>query len=145
MDPNQKREAQELVRQEVKNFYGKKIVGDNPTDALQLVNKRYAITGGPGSVLSWASVLSIDPLKGRLFKVTTGPTVSVATVNASTTGLFGQQLQMLITNESAAAQTLVFASLFQAGSVVGLRSSVVSISFVSDATKFYETARTQGL
>lgn len=140
-----KQEAKELVKQEVKNFFGNKIIGDNPTDALQLVNKRYFITGGPGSIIGANSVVTIDPNKGRLFKLTTNSSVTSATVNASVAGLFGQQIQILAINDSVAPRTLVFSSLFGASSLVGIRSSVATISFVSDGTKFWEYARTQGL
>ncbi len=135
----------DLISKEIKGSFSRKIIGDNPTDALQLVNKRYFITGGVGSIIGANSVVTIDPNKGRLFKITTNSSVTSATVNASVPGLFGQQVQVIATNDSAAARTLVFASLFSASSLVGIRSSVATISFVSDGTKFYETARTQGL
>ncbi len=145
MDQLPLEQIKKAIKLEVKNFFGNKIVGDNPTDALQLVNKRYFITGGTGSIIGANSVVTIDPNKGRLFKITTNSSVTSATVNASVAGLYGQQLQIIISNDSAAARTMVFASLFGASSLVGLRSSVATISFVSDSTKFWETSRTQGL
>lgn len=134
-----------LIKQEVKSFFGNKIIGDNPTDALQLVNKRYYISGGPGSVIGANSIITIDPNKGRLFKITTNSSVTSATVNASVAGLYGQQIQILAINDAVAPRTLVFSSLFSASSLVGIRSSTATISFVSDGIKFYEYTRTQGL
>lgn len=138
-------QTKKLVKEEVKNFFGNKIVGDNPTDALQLVNKRYYITGGPGSIIGANSIVTIDPNKGRLFKLTTNSSVTSATVNASIAGSFGQQMQIIAVNDSVSSRTLVFSSLFGASSLVGIRSSVATISFVSDGTKFWETSRTLGL
>lgn len=145
---NLEQQKQDLLKEvdlRIKHFFGQKVIGDNPTDALQLVNKRYFITGGPGSVIGANSVITIDPNKGRLFKLTTNSSITTGTVNASVAGKFGQQLQIILSNDSTAARTLVFASLFGASSLVGIRSSVATISFVSDSTKFWETARTQGL
>ncbi len=135
-----------IISKEIKDSFGKKIIGDNPTDALQLVNKRYFVTGGPGSIIGAnSSVITIDPNKGRLFKITMNSSVLTATINASVAGQYGQQLQVMIVNGPASIRTVVFSSLFSASSIVGLQSSVATISFVSDATKFYETSRTQGL
>lgn len=145
MPQDQKDELNKMIKKEVKDFFGNKIIGDNPTDMLQLVNKRYFVTGGPGSIMGAASVMTIDPNKGRLFKINTSSSVTTVTVNASVAGLYGQQIQFLIGNDSAAARTVVFSSLMGNASVVGLRSSVAAISFVSDSTRFYEYARTQGL
>ena len=128
-----------------KQEFRERNITDLPTDLYQVANKKYADTGGPGSVLAYASVITVNPNKGRLFKFITTNAVSPATVNASVTGLFGQQLQILIENDSAGARTLVFAGNFRASSLVGLRSSVASISFVSDSNNFYETSRTAGL
>lgn len=138
-------EFNKLFDRRIKDFFGKKAISDTPTDMLQLVNKRYFVTGGPGSIIGANSVITIDPNKGRLFKITTNSSITSATINASIAGLFGQQIQIIAVNDSAAPRTLVFSSLFSASSLVGIRSSTATISFVSDSTKFYEYARTQGL
>lgn len=142
----EKSQAKKLIQEEVKNFFGNKIVGDNPTDALQLVNKRYAITGGPGSIIGYSSLLTADPAKGRLFTITTTSSVATVTINASSIGLYGQQMQFLIKNDNNGSRTVVFAGNFKASSVVGIASLAATVSFVSDgSTAFYETSRTLGL
>lgn len=135
----------DLVKQEVKNFFGNKIVGDNPTDALQLVNKRYFVTGGPGSVIGYSSILTVDPAKGRLFSFTTTASVATITVNASVAGVYGQQIQVQITNDAAGGRTVLFGQNFRAQSVVGVRSSIATVSFVSNSSVFVEYARAQGI
>src|SRR5882724_12421608 len=98
-----KDQVEKMIDLKVKDFFGKKIIGDNPTDALQLVNKRYFITGGPGSVIGYSSILTIDPTRGRLFIISTTSSVATITVNASVVGQFGQQLQVQVNNDSAGA------------------------------------------
>lgn len=142
--PN-KDDIQKLVKQEVKSFFGNKIIGDNPTDALQLVNNRYFITGGPGSILGYSSVLTIDPAKGRLFTITTTSSVATINVNASVVGLYGQQLQVIIRNDNNGSRTTVFNQNFRANSVIGVASLTSTVSFVSNASVFIETSRTIGV
>lgn len=143
--PENKQDIEKLVKQEVKNFFGNKIIGDNPTDALQLVNKRYFITGGPGSILGYSSVLTINPNKGRLFTITTTSSVATINVNASTVGLYGQQLQVIIANDNNGSRKVVFNQNFRANSVVGVASLISTVSFVSNASVFIETSRTIGV
>lgn len=142
--PNQQ-DILKLVKKEIKNFFGNKIVGDNPTDALQLVNKRYFVTGGPGSVLGYSSVLTVDPTKGRLFTITTTSSVAVINVNASTVGQNGQVIQVMIQNDNNGSRTVVFNQNFRANSVVGVASLISTVTFVSNASVFVETARTIGV
>lgn len=143
--PINNEQIRKLIKAEVKDFFGQKIVGDNPTDALQLVNRRYFITGGPGSVLGYSSVLTIDPNKGRLFTITTTSSVTTINVNASVVGLYGQQLQVLIRNDDAAPRTVVFSQNFRAPSIVGTSSLTAIVSFVSNASVFYEYSRKERL
>lgn len=135
----------EMALKTYADFKNKK-VGDTPTDAYQLVPRDYFITGGPGSIIGAnSSILTIDPHKGRLFKITMNSSVITTVVNASVAGLFGQQIQIIAVNGPASVRTLVFSSFFGASSLVGKQSSVATVSFVSDGTKFWEYARSQGL
>ncbi len=140
-----KDEFPKLFDQRFKNEFGKKAIGDTPTDALQLTNKRYFITGGPGSVLGYSSVLTVDPNKGRLFTITTTSSVATINVNASVVGLYGQQLQVMIQNDGNGSRKVVFNQNFRAQSVTGVASLISVVSFTSNASVFVETARTIGV
>ncbi len=143
--PVNRDELKKAVELEVKNFFGRKIIGDNPTDALQLVNKRYFVTGGPGSVLGYSSVLTVDPNKGHLFTITTTSSVATINVNASVVGQYGQQIQVMIQNDGNGSRKVVFNQNFRAQSVTGVASLLSVVSFTSNASVFVETARTIGV
>lgn len=120
------------------------IYGDTPTDAYQLVPKKYADTGGPIDTMSYASIITLNTSKGRLHTITTVNAIGATSIVASSGGVAGQYLDILITNDSTSGKNITFGTNFSPTSLVGITSKVAEISFVSNGIKFYEKSRVLG-
>jgi hypothetical protein len=96
--------------------------------------------------MPYQPVMTLDVTAGDLHKIRTAPTGSNATLNASTGGLPGQHMWIIIANDSTSAKTIAFGSNFlSTGPVTGAAGKSSTLQFVSDGTAWYEVARTAGL
>lgn len=121
-------------------------VGDTPTNALQLVPKKYADTGGPMDTMTYAATITLNPALGRFHTTTTINATGNATINASSGGLAGQTLNILITNDGTSGKTITFGTNFKpSATLVGTASKSAMVNFVSNGTSFYESSRQTGL
>jgi hypothetical protein len=119
---------------------------DTPTEAYQVANKLYVDTGGVADAFTYAATVSLDVTKGRLHTVTTTAAVGNATINASGKGFAGQELVIIITNDSSAGRTITFGTNFlPSATLVGTASKAAVVTFVSNGSNFYEKSRTTGL
>ncbi len=96
--------------------------------------------------MTYQPVMTLDVTAGDLHKIRTAPSGGNATLNASTGGLPGQHMWIIIANDSSSAKTIAFGSNFlSAGPVTGVAGKSSTLQFVSDGTAWYEVARTAGL
>jgi hypothetical protein len=95
---------------------------------------------------SYETVMTLDVTAGDLHKIRTTPGAGNGTVAASTGGLPGQHMWIIITNDNTSPKTITFATnLRSAGPLAGAAGKTATIHFVSDGTAWYEVARTVGL
>ena len=86
--------------------------------------------------------MTIDVTQGVTCEVITTSAVGNATLNASSGGTFGQNLVVLIANDSGGARTITFGTNFRpTGTVVGTGSKTISVEFQSNGVSFFETGR----
>jgi hypothetical protein len=101
---------------------------------------------GSMDVLNYAPTITLDVIAGDMHKVTTVNALGNATINATTGGLAGQHMWIIIANDPASAKTITFgANLKSAGPLVGSAGKSATIHFISDGTAWYEVARTRNL
>jgi hypothetical protein len=145
-------EVLQLIQQEIQAFKDKYLSFrsyqkiDVPTESYQVANKLYVDTGGVADAFTYAATVSLDVTKGRLHTVTTTAAVGNATINASGKGFAGQELVIIITNDSSAGRTITFGTNFlPSATLVGTASKAAVVTFVSNGSNFYEKSRTTGL
>ena len=96
--------------------------------------------------MTYAPSISLDVTAGDLHKTTTANSVGNATINASTGGLPGQHMWLLLANDQISSKTIIFGSnLRSAGPLTGAPGKTATLQFVSDGSAWYEVSRTQGL
>ena len=101
---------------------------------------------GSMDTMPYAAAISLDVTAGDLHKTLTTPAGGNATVNASTGGLPGQHLWILIANDTVAGKTIAFGTNFRSsGNLVGIPGKASTIQFISDGVAWYEVGRTVGL
>jgi hypothetical protein len=115
-----------------------------PTDQRGDVFARRVI--GAMDTITYAATMSLDVTAGDLHKIRTASTAASATVNATTGGLPGQHMWIIVANDEISPKTVAFGTNFRsAGPVTGTVGKAATIQFVSDGTAWYEVARTQNL
>lgn len=116
-------------------------VGGIPNSAVQF----HVTTGafsGTSDTMTYSGFILMDVTKGNVH-ITTTSGAGNATINASAGGVAGQEITIIINNDSGAARTITFGSNLSAnGTLVGTASKTATIRFASNGTKFYETSRT---
>jgi len=101
---------------------------------------------GAMDTMPYASAIAMDVTAGDLHKTTTANSAGNATINASTGGLPGQHMWILIANDQISAKTIAFGSNIRgAGPLTGTPGKTASMQFVSDGIAWYEVTRTLGL
>jgi hypothetical protein len=101
---------------------------------------------GAMDTMTFAANMNLDVTAGDLHKTTTANSVGNATINASTGGLPGQHMWIIIVNDQISAKTITLGSnLRGAGTLTGTAGKTTTLQFVSDGNAWYEVGRTQGL
>jgi len=115
-----------------------------PTDQRGDVIARRVI--GAMDSITYAATMNLDVTAGDLHKIRTANTAANATVNATTGGLPGQHMWIIIANDEISPKTVAFGANFRsAGPLAGTAGKAATIQFVSDGTAWYETARVPNL
>lgn len=93
-------------------------------------------------VPTYAASITIDVGSTSYANIVTTSAVGNASVLASSGGLPGQRLTVIIANDAGGARTITFSTNFRAtGTVVGTASKVIAVGFISDGSKFIEQSR----
>jgi hypothetical protein len=101
---------------------------------------------GSMDMLNYAPIITLDVTAGDMHKIATTNGLGNATVNATTSGLAGQHMWIIIANDPTSAKTVTFgANLKSAGALTGMAGKSATIHFISDGTAWYEVARTTNL
>jgi hypothetical protein len=91
---------------------------------------------------TYAASITLDVGVTSYANVVTTAAIGNASILASSGGLPGQRLSVIISNDSGGARTITFSTNFRAtGTVVGTASKVIAVNFVSDGSKFIEQGR----
>ncbi len=115
-----------------------------PTDVRGDVRARRVI--GAMDTMTYAATMSLDVTAGDLHKVRTANTAANATINATTAGLPGQHMWIIVANDEISGKSIAFGANFRsAGALTGTAGKSATFQFVSDGTAWYEVARTQNL
>lgn len=136
-----------------KTRYSKKIVGDTPTDALSLVNKKYVMTRTFTAVapvtLVDATTIVTDASTGSFFSVTlTGNRTLANPTNA----VDGQRIIFEIIQDNIGGRTLAFGNAFAFGATItsivlsttaNLRD-FIGVIYRATTGKFYVVAYSNG-
>jgi len=96
--------------------------------------------------MEYAATMNLDVTAGDLHKIRTANSAGSARINATTAGLPGQHMWIIIANDEISGKTIAFGANFRsAGPLNGAVGKVATIQFVSDGTAWYEVTRTQNL
>lgn len=92
----------------------------------------------PHVTLTYASVMSLDVTTGVVFKFTTS-SVGNATVNATSGGVSGQVIKVIIVNDASAIRTITWGTNFRTpGTTSPTATSRVAVcTFISDGTSWF--------
>ena len=94
----------------------------------------------------YQTTMTLDVTAGDLHKIRTTPNGGNATLDASTGGLPGQHMWIIISNDMTGAKTITFgANMLSAGPLNGSLGKSATLHFISDGTTWYEVSRTVGL
>lgn len=117
-------------------------------DARSFGNTKYFRVGATGALsgsmdtVTYAATISLDVTKSDFHKTTTVNATGNATINASTGGVAGQWMELLIVNDATSAKTITFGTNFKVtGTVVGTVSKAAALRFRSDGTSWWEMSR----
>ena len=96
--------------------------------------------------MAYARAVSLETTAGDVHKTTTSNAVGNATINATTAGLPGQHMWVIIVNDQISGKTVSFGNNFKsAGPLMGSPGKSATLQFISDGTAWYEVARTGNL
>jgi hypothetical protein len=96
--------------------------------------------------MTYAPTITLDVTAGDLHKTTTANSAGNATINASTGGLPGEHMWILVVNDQISSKTVTFgSSLRSTGPLTGSPGKGATVQFVSDGNAWYEIGRSQGL
>jgi hypothetical protein len=114
--------------------------GPAVTDSRRDVIARRVI--GSMEIMQYAPAITLDVTAGDLHKTLTGPAAGNATINASTGGLPGQHMWIIVANDTVSSKTITFGTNFRSsGTLTGATGKAATVQFVSDGTAWYEIAR----
>ena len=115
-----------------------------PTDQRGDVIARRVI--GAMETPAYGPAINLDVTAGDLHKIRTTNGGGNAIINASTAGLPGQHMWIIVANDQFSAKTIAFGANFRsAGGLVGAVGKTATIQFISDGAAWYEVGRTQNL
>ncbi len=101
---------------------------------------------GSMDIIGYAPIITLDVTLGDMHKTTTLNGLGNSTMNATTGGLAGQHMWIIIANDPSSAKTITFgANLKSSGALTGAAGKSATIHFISDGTAWYEVARTTNL
>ena len=96
--------------------------------------------------MAYAPTVTLETTAGDVHKTTTSNAVGNATINATTAGLPGQHMWVIVVNDQLSGKTVSFGNNFKsAGPVMGSPGKSATLQFISDGTTWYEVARTANL
>src|SRR5580693_7362420 len=114
--------------------------GSNPVDSRGDVRARRLIPAMDS--VPYQPAMTLDVTGGDVHKIRTVPSAGNATLTASTGGLPGQHMWIIIANDNTTAKTIAFGeNLLSAGPLTGVIGRSATIHFVSDGSAWYEVAR----
>jgi len=98
------------------------------------------------ATLPYQAAMTLDVTAGDFHKIRTAPSAGNAVLGASTGGLPGQHMWIIISNDATSAKTITFgANILSSGPLNGSAGKSATLHFVSDGTAWYEVSRTSGL
>ncbi len=101
---------------------------------------------GSMDTITYAPAMTLDVTAGDLHKIRTANIAANGTINATTGGLPGQHMWIIIVNDEIGPKTVAFGANFHsAGPLNGTVGKATTMQFISDGTAWYEVARTQNL
>jgi hypothetical protein len=101
---------------------------------------------GSMDTMTYAPVIFLDVTAGDMHKTITVQTIGNARIDASTGGIGGQHMWILIVNDLSGGKTIAFGANFRsAGAVQGNPGKAATIHFVSDGASWFEVGRTLNL
>jgi hypothetical protein len=101
---------------------------------------------GSLDVMDYSTTITLDVTLGDMHKTTTVPALGNGTINATTPGLAGQHMWIIIANDPVGGKTITFgANLRSSGAFMGAPGKSATMHFISDGTAWYEVARTGNL
>jgi len=101
---------------------------------------------GSMDTMNYAPAITLDVTLGDMHKITTVNGLGNATINATTGGLAGQHMWIIIANDPASSKMITFGTnLKSSGALTGTAGKSATIQFISDGTAWYEVARTTNL
>lgn len=110
-----------------------------------LVQNDIAFAGriyGGLDTMTYAATISLDVTKAYVHQTTTVHATGNATINASTGGLSGQIMIVIIKNDATSGKTITFGTNFRpVGTVVGTTSKAAVVTFVSESNEWFEVSR----
>ena len=96
--------------------------------------------------MTYARAVQLETTAGDVHKISTSNAVGNATINATTAGLPGQHMWVIVLNDQISAKTVSFGNNFKsAGPLMGSPGKSATLQFISDGTAWYEVARTTNL
>ncbi|HYL36015.1 MAG TPA: hypothetical protein VEV17_08895 [Bryobacteraceae bacterium] len=125
-------------------------VGGGPPSAAAPVDSRRDVMArrviGSMDTMPYAATIDLDVTAGDLHKTSTANSAGNATIHATTGGLPGQHMWIIVANDSISGKAITFGRNFKAsGALVGTPGKSATLQFVSDGTAWYEIARTLNL
>lgn len=96
------------------------------------------------SALTYASPTSVDTTLASVYTVTTVNATGSVTFNATTGGIAGQEMIIIITNDATSAKTITFGTNFLPNGTLTPSGvgKIATIQFISNGTNFCEVSRT---
>lgn len=96
--------------------------------------------------MAYARTVTLETTVGDVHKTTTNNAVGNATIQATTAGLPGQHMWVIIVNDQISGKTVSFGNNFKsAGPIMGTPGKSATLQFISDGSTWYEVARTGNL
>ncbi len=96
--------------------------------------------------MAYARAVSLETTAGDVHKTITSNAIGNATINATTAGLPGQHMWVIVVNDQLSGKTVSFGNNFKsAGPLMGSPGKSATLQFISDGTAWYEVARTGNL
>jgi len=96
--------------------------------------------------MPYSPSITLDVTAGDLHKTITANSTGNATINATTAGLPGQHMWIIVVNDAISGKTITFGANFKSsGALIGTPGRSATIQFISDRSAWYEVGRTLSL